>query len=215
MKVTVFSAKGGVGKTPISVNIALDRGWAIGTNETYHVLESMRRIEDSRMMAIAPTEEFPDIPDMIDMVFDLSGSLGGDSARSIRSAIRQSNVVVVPTNNEFKAINGAYHTINEVRDLNPNIIIAATKLEKGKRDAPLEWDQCEDFMNIKKTLLELVGHEYPVVPLKKSKGYDAIFDQEKSLREIVDRGGIEAFSYRIAAWQFDKLYEEINKFDAS
>ena len=109
MKVTVFSAKGGVGKTPIAVNLALEREWAIGTNETYHILDSLRAIPDNRVLAIQPTEGFPELPDDIDIVFDLSGSLGGDSSASIRSAVIQSDVVVVPANNELKAINGAYH----------------------------------------------------------------------------------------------------------
>ena len=37
MKITVYQAKGAAGKTPIATNIALDREYAIGTNEAFHV----------------------------------------------------------------------------------------------------------------------------------------------------------------------------------
>ena len=40
MKITVYSVKGSAGKTPIATNIALDREYALGTNEPYHILDS-------------------------------------------------------------------------------------------------------------------------------------------------------------------------------
>jgi len=33
MKITVYSQKGWAGKTPISTNIVLERGYALGTNQ--------------------------------------------------------------------------------------------------------------------------------------------------------------------------------------
>ena len=209
MKITVFSAKGSAGKTPISVNIALERDFAIGTNETYHVLD--RLFPDERLISVAPSEEFPEFPADIDIVFDLGGALGGDSAPSIRSAVIQSDVVLVPVYNEYKCINAAFHTVEEVRALNPNIVLVVTKIEKRKREMFSDWRQSADFREVTGTLSQLLEHEYPAVPLKFSKGFDIIFDREASLRELVEEGGIDAYNYRLVADQFDELYTAIER----
>lgn len=207
MKVTVFSAKGGVGKTPIALNIALDQEWAIGTNETYHILDSLREIPDNRVLAVAPNEPFPELPEDIDIVFDLSGSLGADSAPSIRSALEQSDLVLVPVQNELKAINAGYHTIIEVSAINPNIAVIVTKIQKGKREIFSDWKDSQDFKNVHRTICELVERELPMFPLKFSKGFDAIFEQERSLRHMVEGGGLEAHTYKLVAEQFAAIYD--------
>jgi cellulose biosynthesis protein BcsQ len=204
MKITVFSAKGSAGKTPISVNIALDRGYAVGTNETYHVLDSI--IPEEQLLAILPNESFPTFPPDIDVVFDLGGAMGGDSAASIRSAVEQSDVVFVPVYNEYKSINGAYHTIMEVQPINPKIVLICTKLEKRRNEIFRDWRDSEDFKGITNTLGKLVGEGFPAIPLKFSRGFDTIFQQEKSLRQIVNTGGLDAYTYRAIADQFDAIY---------
>ena len=210
VKVTVFSAKGGVGKTPIAVNLVLDREWAIGTNETYHMLDSIRAIPDNRVLAIPPNEEFPELPEDIDLVFDLSGTLGGDSAKSIESAVRQSDVVLVPVSNELKAINGGYHTIREVRALNPSIGVVVTKLVKGKKEIFADWKGSADFKNVHDTITKLIGEDLPTFPLKFSRGFDAIFEREKSLAQLVALGGLDGYAYKAVAQQFDDIYRFID-----
>lgn len=65
------------------------------------------------------------------MIFDLAGSIS-KSALSISSAIRQSDVVLVPIYNEIKSINAGLNTIAEVLNLNKNVVVIATKLQKKK-----------------------------------------------------------------------------------
>ncbi|PAJ74994.1 hypothetical protein CJF42_07220 [Pseudoalteromonas sp. NBT06-2] len=48
-------------------------------------------------------DEFPFIPDDIDIVFDLAGSIS-KSSLSISSAIKQSDLVLIPIYNEVKSI---------------------------------------------------------------------------------------------------------------
>jgi len=77
MKITVYQAKGSAGKTPIATNIVLDREYAIGTNEAFHVFDGF--IPDDRLLVLDLTESFPDMPDGIDIVFDLAGAISAQS----------------------------------------------------------------------------------------------------------------------------------------
>jgi hypothetical protein len=48
----------------------LYREYALGTNEPYHILDTF--IPEERLLTVANDEPFPDIPEEIDIVFDLA-----------------------------------------------------------------------------------------------------------------------------------------------
>jgi len=208
MNITVYSAKGSAGKTPIATNIVLDKGYALGTNEIYHIFDSF--ISEERLLAIEPHEEFPDIPDKIDMVFDLAGSLSQLSP-SISSAIRQSDVVLVPIYNEIKSLNAGIHTILEVSTMNKNIVVIATKLQKQKEDIFSDWTGSADYRNIERIVKAKVNFSVPILPLKFSKVFDTIFEKELSINQIAAKDPLAKYSFRDVIKQFNDIYLFIEK----
>ena len=100
-------------------------------------------------------EPFPDIPDDVDIVFDLAGSMSA-SAVSIVSAIKQADLVIVPCWNNVHALTGMIGTLNEVRRFNQNILVIATKLQKRRVGRGYEqfaqWKDSVDCQNIMDTL---------------------------------------------------------------
>lgn len=208
MKITVYSAKGSAGKTPIATNIALDKGYALGTNELYHVFDSF--FPEEKLLSIEPHEEFPEIPDEIDIVFDLAGSLSQQSP-SISSAIQQSDVVIVPIYNEIKSLNAGIHTILEVSSLTKNIIVIATKLQKQKQDIFTNWRDSLDFKNIEKIVESKIDFDIPVFPLKFSKVFDTIFEKEKSINQIAIDDPLSKYAYRDVIKQFNDIYTFLEK----
>jgi cellulose biosynthesis protein BcsQ len=212
MKITVYSAKGSAGKTPIATNIALDREYAIGTNEQFHVFDSF--IPDNRLLAIDLTETFPDVPDDIDIVFDLAGAIS-EHSHSISSALAQSDLVLVPIFNEVKSLNSGIGTIREIAKFTKSILVIATKLQKqsGERFTG-DWRQSRDYQNIAEALRGAdVGFEIPIVPLKFSKAFDAIFEKELSIGQIMSADPLAAYTYRDVAKQFDEIYSHIDAVD--
>jgi hypothetical protein len=79
----------------------LDREYALGTNEPYHILDTF--IPEERLITVASDEAFPVIPDDIDIIFDLAGSIS-KNAHSITSALQQSDLVIIPIFNELKCL---------------------------------------------------------------------------------------------------------------
>ena len=214
MKITIYNVKGSAGKTPIAVNIALDRGYAIGTNEPFHVLDAF--IPDDILLSVIPEEAFPKIPDDIDIVFDLAGSISKSSI-SIPSALSQSDLVIVPIYNEVKSIHAGIHTILEVAEFTKNIIVVATKLKKHKKDVfKTDWTKSKDFLNIKMFVDDktkgAVDGGIPVLPLKFSTAFDDIFEKELSISQIMSGDALLNNSYRGVNNQFNELYKVIDNY---
>ncbi|MEL6748902.1 MAG: hypothetical protein AAFO09_01255 [Pseudomonadota bacterium] len=103
MKIAIYSSKGSAGKTPISANIVLDKGFCIGTNEAFHVYDNL--IAENKLIALHTEEAFPQalVEHDIDIVFDLAGSIS-KSAISISSALTMSDCIIVPIYNEYKSL---------------------------------------------------------------------------------------------------------------
>ena len=209
MKIAIYSSKGSAGKTPISANIALDKGFCIGTNEAFHIYDNL--IEENKLIALQTEESFPEalIKHDIDIVFDLAGSIS-KSAISISSALKMADYVLVPIYNEYKSLVAGLNTINQIKEYNQNIIVIATKLQKQKSDIfKDDWTQNEDFINIKNGVRKKFGDDIPVLPLKFSKVFDNIFEEQKSIKQLMDNNSLASYSYRDVAKQFQDIYNLI------
>lgn len=202
--------KGSAGKTPIATNIALDREYALATNEPYNILDAI--LPEERLFSLQPDEEFPDFLDSIDVVFDLAGLMSRDARPSIVSAVSQSDVVLVPIYNELKCIHAGIHTIRELQPYSRKIVVVATKLIKRKGEVFKDWSDSEDAKNIRTVVDHAVGEGIPVLPLKFSRVFDTIFEQERAIRHMMEKDALARYTYREVAAQFDSLlsYLETN-----
>ncbi len=209
MKIAVYSSKGSAGKTPISTNIALDKDFCIGTNEAFHIYDSL--IDDNQLIALDTEEPFPqELVDMdIDIVFDLAGSIS-KLAVSITSALSMADVVLVPIYNEYKSLVAGLNTLHQIMAYNQNIVVIATKLQKGKKETFTgDWSQSNDFQNISEAVQEKFGDQFPVLPLKFSKVFDNIFEEQKSIQQMMNGSGLAQYNYREVAAQFSAIYRQI------
>lgn len=209
-KISIFCSKGSTGKTPLAMNIFYDFEYNIGTNEPYNVIEDL--VPDNKMMVVGLNEPFPELPDDINMIFDLAGAMSED-ARSITSAIKQSDVVIVPINNEFKAVKAGIHSLAEVMKYNKNVIVIATKLIKQKTDifSNNNWRESKDFCDIRAAVHTVFDDSIPVLPLKFSTAFDTIFEREKSVKQICEEDPLLRYAYRVVELQVELIYSEVKK----
>lgn len=201
--------KGSAGKTPIAANIALSREYALATNEPYNLLDAI--LPEERLFSLQPEEEFPNFPEGIDVVFDLAGLMSRDARPSIVSAVSQSDVILVPIYNELKCIHAGIHTIKELLPYNKNLVIVATKLTKRKGEVFKDWAESEDAKNIKAVVDHTIGGDLPIIPLKFSRVFDTIFEQELSIDQMMDADALARYTYREVSAQFEALLAFIEK----
>lgn len=211
MKIAIYTPKGGAGKTPLAISFAVDKEYALATNESFDAFSGF--IEDERLLFVAADEEFPEIPDDIDVVFDLAGTMSKNDYSTV-SAIRQSDVVLVPIWNNRLSVLGGLRAIQSVSALGKKVIVVATKLATKTKAKAQPWTESEDFKCVYQaveSLCDEIGYMPSVMPLKVSEVFETVLGECVSVHRLAERSGLAKYTYRELLEQFDAIYEEVSK----
>jgi MinD-like ATPase involved in chromosome partitioning or flagellar assembly len=201
-KIAVYNEKGRVGKTPLSLEIALRLGYNYATNQNRPRKDIENIIPDGEFLQVGPNEAFPQLDDDFPVVFDLAGELVGYE-RSIVSALEQVDLIIVPVVNEADAIMGTAYAITEIKTLDSitaDFVVVANMLKK-----PSEAEE------VAAQLIPLIGEAIPIIPIRYSKAFDRILSEGTSIRDLVEQGGLYAWSFRNVNAEIDKLMSYISK----
>lgn len=187
MIITVYSFKGGVGKTPISINLALHLEYGIVTNDVYTPLEDV--FPEKQLLKLMPNDPLP-LFENIDVVIDLAGSMDNRSV----AALKQSDIVIVPVVADESVLKMTLNFINEIEPFNKNILIVMTMSSGSTEEKDLKFvsDVIHKF------------YKYPVLPLRKSTVFNHVKKQKKSIQGIVS-------SNKMLATPFGKVNDQMNK----
>ena len=116
--------------------------------------------------------------------------------------------------NEVKSIIAWLNTLTEILDITSNVAVIATKLQRRwKLDLFKSWDESTDFKNIETAVHNKVDKNIPVLQLKFSTVFDTIFEQEKSIKQIMKESWLATYQYKEVGKQFDELYSLIDTYD--
>lgn len=189
MKIAVYNVKGGVGKTDISLNLALTLDYGIVSNEPFSPLDQV--LNESDFLKLNPGDDIPDLPKDANIVFDFGGYLD----ERVIKALKQAQVVVVPVINEFKDLHTTINFIQEIEDFNKNIIIVVNRTQKGDYESV-----CEAMKGF---------YSYPVFEIKSTRALPNIMREKKSVKAMVEEGGLKAWNYKSVEKQFDKIIKKI------
>lgn len=189
-KITIWTKKGGCGKTNIAGELALRLGYPAITNEQESMLSII--LNKDRLKILKPNEEIPNFD--CGMIFDFGGYID----TRIIEALNQSDYILVPTLPEVSEIQSCISTIQAIKKYNKNIAVIANKTESK-----------EDYHTIKEAVRQ-IGN-YPVFEIKKSRALPNLYTEKKSIKQLMEESPLLRYNYRKVSKQFDDLIEHLVK----
>ena len=188
---TVFSLKGGVGKTSLAGSICLElknRGLHVPiiTNDPISPLE---KVFGSDLALKLPSGK--DFPEELDTDSEVIMDLGGFVEDRIIKLLKKSKIVLVPTLNDLLSIQGCLSTVHEVKQFNDQIAIIVNRTDK------------KEFFDIYELLRDKCP--YPVFLIKQSKAMENVFIQKLSISEMMDENPLMKRAYREVNEQLNKV----------
>jgi hypothetical protein len=207
MRLTVYSSKGGVGKTPISIMFAIDHGFAVGSNESSSDEEDcyIKHMPDDMYLKQPMDEPFPLIPDDIDIVFDMAGTMTKYD-HALVSAIKQSDVVIVPIWNNSGALGRGRDTLRALQGIAKRVIVVATKLQRDKPG--IDFTETADYKAVASAVAD-VDETIKVLPLKFSTVYERVCGEFTTIHKLVKENKIVKRGQLESLTQIEKIYTEV------
>lgn len=180
MVISIFSLKGGVGKTPIAFSLAKDLNMNLQSNDN-SVIES---IYPGRAQIGKPFLED-------NTVYDF----GGFADSGILPIIKASNALIIPCSPDYNSVMRTVETLESVRGYNENILIAVTRTEKE-----------EDYLNVVDAISEFFD-DLNYFELRNSKVFKNSIETGKSVTDLYNETPLSKSAYRTIYNQYTELLE--------
>lgn len=185
-RITVYNIKGGVGKTRIALNLAMELDFGVITNDEYSIVQKV--LPSSRCKIIKTNEPLPKYSAHIPIIYDLGGH---QDARAVQ-ALKQSQVVITPILPEKGDLQISLDFLEEIKRYNQNIIIIVNRANDT------------EFRNVQKVCQE--HHPlFPVFQLKKSRVMSLLVERRKTIKKIAKNDKLHGRHYIKVADQFDLI----------
>ena len=192
---TIFSLKGGVGKTSLASALCLElehQGETVPviTNDPISPLENV--LGKEKALLIKPNQQFP--PSLTkddDVIVDLGGFVDD---RSI-SVLEKSKQIIIPTLGSYLSIAGLISTIQEVEKFNKEITIVLNRIEKKELEKILQF--IRECCN------------YPIFKMKTSKCFENIHYQKKSISQMMEDEPLRKRSYKEVHAQIQEIIQHL------
>ncbi len=200
-KITVWTLKGGEGKTTIACAIALEGDWAIITNDIHSDLTSA--LKEEHYLVLDPDQPLPTKKELegANIIFDPGGFLD----HRMIDAIKMSDYVIIPVSEFGKKLNTERFiaSVLEIEQYNKNIVVVLNKIAQ------------ENVEEARKALKELMSKEfkgvYPIFEIKKNEAFEMMLNTGSSISEIVKKGGLFRRWFQPVDGQLQKLIKFINE----
>lgn len=194
-KIMIYSPKGGVGKTSLSIILQqIMKDSQIITNDQ---MNPYSMVLDKKMYHLV--EDDQEIPSFNDydgsLIFDFAGMIDDRIPSFVRNT--KDLLILIPFNPDVVSFQSALRLFNEIKEYNENIIFVLNKSKKG--DYEIFSNQMKK-MKINKSLLEV----------KESKLFNNIFNKGQTI-DGVNNDKLLSHSYKNVLKQVNELCKELKK----
>lgn len=187
-KITIWTTKGGCGKTSISAELALRLQYPVITNEKNSMLSHI--IEKDRLLILQEEQDIPDLDTGV--IFDFGGFIDNRLVK----VLKLSDIVIVPTLPEASDIQGCIYSLSTIKNYNSNAIVVVNKTENKK-----------DFISVKSIINDI--DNLPIFEIKKSRAFPNIYIKKQSIKEMSNHSPLDKYNYRKVLEQLDYLIKSL------
>ena len=188
-RITIWSPKGGQGKTSLALAIALEFSWLVATNDTHSPIDEV--LPEGEAVRLLPGEAFPEIEAGDKLIYDL----GGNSEERVINAAKLSDAVIMPViyNSPFE-MQVFLEGVAEMMQINPSIILVVNGCEKGKF----------------KSTREIITGFFPTLPIvemRKSRAFSRVIEDGKSIGDMCKDSGLDNYHFSPVKRQLHALMQ--------
>ena len=181
MSIVVYSIKGGVGKTTLSVQLAQMLKYTYVTNDSHSSAHNLMPEEKGFLVS---KKDYDEIPFDENVVYDF----GGFKDFRINDIIKQSKITIIPTLTSIVDVQATLATLKDVIKLNTNILIVINRTRNNNKAVELKEYLSEEIPKIDKNI------NFKIVFVRDSSVLeDSLFDCEY----IEDKAGTNRFKRHI------------------
>ncbi len=166
MSFVVYSIKGGVGKTTLSVQISQMFEYTYVTNDSHSSAHNLMPEEKGFLVS---SEEYDEIPYDDGVVYDF----GGFKDTRINNIIKQANKIIIPTLTSIVDVQATLATLKDVIEINENILIIVNRAKNNNKATELK-EYLEDEIKKLNSAINI-----PIIFVRESSVLeDSLFDCE-------------------------------------
>lgn len=200
MTVTVTNFKGGVGKTSISFNLALELGLSVVENDPAGAMRDLMYPHRKTTTVHHVEPEAAAIPVRPGTLYDF----GGFQDHRTFPVIAASDVVVVPTLYSYMDLKASIRSMGKILEYNENLILVINRVNASHRFA---------FSDMVRLVKSYFGSR-PIFVLKlpESKGMINSTNRSRSIRSLAEESALSRKNYAGLMGDFDELVKTVEVF---
>lgn len=194
MKIAVFNLKGGQGKSSIALNLALSLKFDVISNDKITKLEKI--LPEDNFMKIEKDQDFPDIIENLNVIYDLGGWIDNRAIKPIKEA----DLVIIPMINTEMNNEVSINSINQVKQFNDNIMLIVNRSKKN------------DFEYMKNDVIKTYfpNDDFPIFEIMDTTAFEQMLKRKMPIQEIVEVEPLLKYNYRKVNKQFNEIINFIN-----
>ena len=190
MNITICNFKGGVGKSLIAHQLITGFGYDGVEIDPYGNLAA--RLPEKVSMVNIDAKELGSYENTI---FDF----GGFNDVKIEHAINQSDLIIIPFNATMETLQSTIDTINSIKDYDKPILFIGNMIQKP-----------EDIAEVNVIIQDILGCECEIFLIPISAAFQTAINQNVSVLQLAQGGGLKSFAYRKAAGIMHELKKSID-----